>query len=120
MRDIVVTLEEGNRQMTILALAVLSIERPGWLDALERIALLMDNQVDGKPQMFHTLRGFNLSSELGVTRPALMAALNELVKLSSHYAELLNAYDDGKRMQFANANAWIARLIKIGKISEER
>lgn len=30
--------EEGERQMTILALAHLALERPGWDDALSRVA----------------------------------------------------------------------------------
>ncbi len=33
-----VTIEEGERQTTLLALAELSLRRPGWLDHLERIA----------------------------------------------------------------------------------
>jgi hypothetical protein len=37
-------------------------------------------------------------------------ALDESVKLQSHYAKLLNMYDSGERMQFATAAAWIARL----------
>ena len=40
----------------------------------------------------------------------LRHALAESVKLQSHYATLLNAYDGGKRMQFADADAWMARL----------
>jgi hypothetical protein len=42
--------------MTLLALAKLSIERPGWLDALEEVALLMDNSIDGKPELFSKFR----------------------------------------------------------------
>lgn len=38
------------------------------------------------------------------------AALAESVKLQSHYADLLNMYDGGKRMTFANADEWIARM----------
>lgn len=33
-----VTIEEEERQTTLLALAELSLRRPGWLDHLERIA----------------------------------------------------------------------------------
>lgn len=50
-----VHLEEGQRQMTLLALAKLSIERPGWTWALEQIALKMDN-VDGENAV--TFRAF--------------------------------------------------------------
>jgi hypothetical protein len=40
----------------------------------------------------------------------LRAALTESLKLQSHYAGLLNTYDGGKRMQFADNNAWLERL----------
>lgn len=36
-----VDFEEGDRQMTLLALAELALSRPGWNDALERIAFLL-------------------------------------------------------------------------------
>ena len=38
------------------------------------------------------------------------AALEESVKLQSHYAHLLNMYDGGQRRGFASADAWIARI----------
>jgi len=56
--DVTVTYDEGQRQMVMVALAKLAADRPGWLDALKSIALKMDNDVDGSPQMFaalHTL-----------------------------------------------------------------
>jgi hypothetical protein len=40
----------------------------------------------------------------------LQAALEKSVKLQSHYAELLNVYDGGRRLQFADAQAWLERL----------
>lgn len=44
------------------------------------------------------------------------AALEESVKLQSHYAGLLNAHDGGERIQFPNTDAWIERLETLGKI----
>jgi hypothetical protein len=41
---------------------------------------------------------------------SLEYALAESVKLQSHYAELLNQYDGGKRMIFSDAAAWQERL----------
>lgn len=38
--------DEGQRQMVLLALSRLAIERPGWVWALEQIALQIDNSVD--------------------------------------------------------------------------
>lgn len=43
----------------------------------------------------------------------LKKALEESVKLQSHYAKLLNMYDGGKRMTFKNADEWIKRLREI-------
>lgn len=40
---------------------------------------------------------------------ALRDALDESVRLQSHYAALLNDYDGGKRMRF-NSDAWLTRL----------
>jgi hypothetical protein len=40
-------------------------------------------------------------------------ALDESVKLQSHYATLLNDYDGGKRMTFADGKAWLERLQHI-------
>ena len=37
-------------------------------------------------------------------------ALEESVKLQSHYAGLLNQYDNGERKQFSTAKEWIDRL----------
>lgn len=54
---ITITLEEGDRQAVILALAKLSMERPGWCVMLEGIALKMDNaRPDGRPEMFEHFR----------------------------------------------------------------
>lgn len=47
---------------------------------------------------------------------ALKIALEESVKIQSHYAKLLNMYDGGNRIGFKNTDEWIARLKKIDKI----
>ena len=48
-----VILEEGQRQATLLALAHLAVERPGWNHLLTEIAAMMDNmKPDGDLQMF--------------------------------------------------------------------
>ena len=48
--------------------------------------------------------------ELPDALKSMREALDQSVKLQSHYASLLNVYDGGKRMQFASAEEWIARL----------
>jgi hypothetical protein len=44
----------------------------------------------------------------------LKHALERSVSLQSHYARLLNAYDYGERIEFKNADEWLARLDAIG------
>jgi hypothetical protein len=59
-------LEEGDRQIVLMALAHLSIERPGWDKALHVLALQIDSQRDGRACMydeFRTLRRRNLASQ---------------------------------------------------------
>jgi hypothetical protein len=48
---------------------------------------------------------------------ALRTALDESVKLQSHYALLLNMHDGGKRLQFTSPEKWIERLIVVGDIA---
>lgn len=40
----------------------------------------------------------------------LRRALDESVKLQSHYAKLLNIHDGGERMQFTDREEWLRRL----------
>ncbi len=46
----------------------------------------------------------------------LRVALEESVKLQSHYASLLNLHDGGNRIGFTDADAWIARLRETGTL----
>lgn len=50
------------------------------------------------------------------TIASITLALEESVKLQSHYAELLNMYDGGKRIGFVSAAVWIERLKECGKL----
>jgi len=40
----------------------------------------------------------------------LQESLDESIKFQTHYAELLNMYDGGKRIIFKNSEQWIKRL----------
>ena len=53
-------LDEGDRQLVLMALAHLSVERPGWDDALHRIAMKIDNDAVGRPQMYDDFRKLHL------------------------------------------------------------
>lgn len=54
--------------------------------------------------------------EVGGQLVELRTALDESVKLQSHYATLLNPLDGGERKQFADGKAWIARLRETGTL----
>lgn len=47
---------EEQRQVIIVALAELSLSRPGWVNFLEEAALTMDNKVDGQAELFEKIR----------------------------------------------------------------
>jgi hypothetical protein len=49
-------LEEGDRQLLLLALAVLSLESPGFDYALNAIAVRIDNVHDGRAVMYDEFR----------------------------------------------------------------
>jgi hypothetical protein len=49
-------LEEADRQLVLLALAVLSLRSPGFDDALNRIAVRIDNVEGGRAKMYDELR----------------------------------------------------------------
>jgi hypothetical protein len=46
----------------------------------------------------------------------LRIALEESLRLQSHYAELLNMHDGGRRIGFKDVDAWIARLRETGTL----
>ncbi len=56
MQPVTLILEEEERQVVLIALAHLSIDRPGWEDALARIARRIDNDKDGRPEMYDNFR----------------------------------------------------------------
>lgn len=47
----------------------------------------------------------------------MRSALEQSVRLQSHYARLLNDYDGGERMQFRNAGEWLRRLKAIDGVA---
>ena len=48
-----ITLTEEERQATLMALAHLAVERPGWLIMLQEIAGKMDNATAEGPELFN-------------------------------------------------------------------
>ncbi len=49
----------------------------------------------------------------------VLKALDDSVKLQSHYARLLNIYDDGRRLTFKDAAEWLERLRYCREINGE-
>jgi hypothetical protein len=43
----------------------------------------------------------------------LQYGLEESLKLQSHYAELLNMYDHGERIQFDTVEEWLQRIEQV-------
>lgn len=50
------------------------------------------------------------------TNEQLRFALEQSVKLQSHYAHILNMYDSGNRKMFRDANEWIERLKDVSDL----
>lgn len=50
---------------------------------------------------------------LNADRIALREALEESLKLQSHYAKLLNMSDGGQRLQFDTAESWMKRMEEV-------
>ena len=53
-----------------------------------------------------------------VTKTELLIALRESVRLQTHYAKLLNVWDQGHRVGFTDAEAWIERLKQTGHLRQ--
>jgi hypothetical protein len=66
---------EGERQATILALARLAIERPGWDFMLNEIACKMDNVKEGRAVMYDQFR----SLEYGANPPTIWERISGVV-----------------------------------------
>jgi len=56
MDDLADHLGEDERQLVLLALAVLSLQSPGFEDALNRIASRIDTVKDGRAEMYDDFR----------------------------------------------------------------
>jgi hypothetical protein len=55
-------------------------------------------------------------AKANATVDELRIALEQAVRLQTHYAELLNMHDGGERIGFKDADAWIARLRETGTL----
>lgn len=54
------------------------------------------------------------------TAKTLTKALEESLKLQSHYAKLLNMHDGGQRMEFPTIEKWINRLQVTGRLPKQK
>ena len=77
-----INIDEGDRQMILLALAHLAVERPGWLYATGLVAAKMDTIELDRPKMFtefYMLRKMHVSDSLpeDPTNESVSKALND-------------------------------------------
>lgn len=83
MSDVTITFNDSDRQMVLLALAKLSLARPGWDEALNCIAARLDNVKGGRAENYDTYRAHGpdrptfTRAELFALRDALDAALDD-------------------------------------------
>jgi len=56
-----------------------------------------------------------MKNQKSYTNDELYKALEESIKIQSHYAELLNIYDGGKRLCFSTIKDWLERLKVLEK-----
>lgn len=63
MTPVRLELEEGERQVVLLALAALSIECPGWDHMLKEIARRIDNDEGGRAKMYDGFRELRKKKE---------------------------------------------------------
>lgn len=62
------------------------------------------------PTLQHYQAELAKSDDFKVCPTGTMSALEESVRLQSHYAALLNQYDGGNRKGFADAAEWVDQL----------
>ena len=76
-------------------------------------------RLDNYDELVFLLSERDAAYRRGIEEAALTRlALEESVRLQAHYAALLNQYDGGKRIVFASANEWIARLRALTRPAE--
>ena len=84
------------------------LNRPGMSDdVVERARMVLRND-PGACTADTVAKLLNEIEHLHAEIEALRAALEASVRLQSHYAWLLNEHDDGGRMTFDDADAWMA------------
>lgn len=96
MADVTITLNDSDRQMVVIALAKLSLARPGWDEALNLVARRLDNAKNGRAVNYDTYREHGPDRPT-FTRRELMAMRNALdAALDAHapQAEILGDETD--------------------------
>ncbi len=76
--DLTLPLEEGERQVVLLALARLSVERPGWDYMLNRIARRIDNTEAGRAKLYDGFRELDKAPPAPSGRSPLVDAMDRL------------------------------------------
>lgn len=82
-----------------------------WLEAASR----MGGPDPDSPEVVLARQFIRVSEALAYVN----ICLDKSVELQSHYANLLNQYDGGKRMMFKNGDAWMIRLRSLESKKQE-
>ena len=124
MNEFTVTVEESDRQMVILALARLSVQRPGWLSATRLVA-----EKFGGSNASHMFDDFRVFSGLGPGSPSDSSNHFEVVRQHDTVAVLKLKAEQDKPLVFSLPEAvllaaWLARLadpnlIEFNRVARE-
>lgn len=88
------------------------------LVAIERVQLAGVTSGFDIVRTEHVVEGLDVDGARLVIIQRLRFALEAMVQLQAHYAQLLNMHDGGERRAFKSADEWLARLDEMD--AEER
>jgi hypothetical protein len=95
----VISIDESQRQLVLLALATLTLERPGFDYALAEIAKLMDNRTpDDKAEMYEEFKSLNLDKfgpQSAIQLKPRITQLMQAARAASHLCRSLLAVREG-------------------------
>lgn len=101
-----ITIDEGQRQAILLAIAHLGIARPGLDMILSELALLMDNKLpDGQPQMFRELQAIEMRARAPI---AYTAGGCKGLAITNRFA-----FDESERQLLTNAAQFLAEFAGV-------
>lgn len=58
-----IEIDEAQRQLILISLAHMSVRRPGWDHALNDIALMIDEDENGRAKLYDSFRALRLAAQ---------------------------------------------------------